>query len=73
VTIRFGAVPAHPQRVDDSGVLYQANADQFLLRLPKIAAYLVQNGDEIVIDRAPGATDDEVPLFLLGSCLGALL
>jgi hypothetical protein len=73
VTIRLGEVPVHLQRVDDGGVLYQANADQFLLRLPDIAAYLVQNGNEIVIERAPGATDGEVRLFLLGSCLGALL
>ena len=34
-----------------------------------VARYRVQNGTHITIDRAPGADDDSVRLFLLGTCL----
>ena len=73
VVINHGAVPEELEQADVSGVLYQANANQFLLKLKNVANYLVQNGNEIIIDRCPTTTDSEVRVFLLGSCLGALL
>ena len=65
-----------PERLEDplgEGVLYQARSNQFLLKLDHIAHFLVQNGNEIVVRRTPGSLDSDVRLFLLGSCLGALL
>lgn len=73
VSVRYGEVPRTLAEPVQQGALYQAGENQFLLNLDNIARFLVQNGDEIIIDRAPNATDDEVRLFLLGSCLGALL
>jgi len=73
VTIRFGDVPEELPPPFVKGVLYQAREDQFLLLLDGIARYLVQGGREIIIDRAPESNDDEVRLFLLSVCLGALL
>lgn len=73
VVIRDGEVPDQLEQADAVGVLYQANAHQFLLKLKNIANYLVQNGNEIIIDRCPDTTSSEVRVFLLGSCLGALL
>ncbi len=70
VRIRLGQVP---QELDDpvgTGVLYQAKPNEFLLRLDAIAGYYVTDGRDIVVEPVPGATDDEIRLFLLGSALG---
>jgi len=73
VHIRYGVVPENLEKPTAKGVLYQARPNQFLLRLEKIAAFLISNGSEVQIQRAPEATDDEVLLFLFGSAFGALL
>jgi hypothetical protein len=73
VKICYGHVPENLDNPQAAGVIYQAKDRQFLLKLDKIARYLVQNGNEIAIAPHPQATEDEVRLFLLGSCLGALL
>jgi hypothetical protein len=73
VNIRLGAVPQNLDSPICQGVLYEAKKNQFLLKLEDIASYWVQNGDEIIIAPHPEVTADEVRLFLLGSCLGALL
>ena len=73
VHIRYGQVPEALEDAVASGVLYQAKPDHFLLRLDEIGAFWVRNGDEIIIEPAPDATDDEVRLFLFGSAFGALL
>jgi len=57
----------------NSGVLYQAAPSQFLLQMPKIARYLVRNGNEIIVEPEPGSLAEEVRLFLLGTVWAALL
>lgn len=73
ITIRYGAVPADLVDPVGRGVLYQATANQFLLKMDGIARYLVRNGNEIVVQPAEGSLESDVRVFLLGSCLGALL
>lgn len=73
VIIRFGKVPLALPEPHGQGVVYQASPGQFLLHLEQIARYLVQNGNAICIEPAPYALEGEVRVFLLGSCLGALL
>jgi hypothetical protein len=73
VRIRYGAVPPGLENPAGRGVLYQADASQFLLALPDLARYLVQNGSEIVVEPQPGSLESDVRVFLLGSCIGALL
>ncbi|MBW7886441.1 MAG: hypothetical protein H3C34_28200 [Caldilineaceae bacterium] len=38
-----------------------------------MARYLVQHGNEIVVQPVPASLDSDVRVFLLGSCFGALL
>lgn len=71
VTLRYGEVPEQLETIEGRGVLYQANARQFLLKLDDIAHYLVQNGNEIIV--SPRGTVADMRVFLLGSALGALL
>jgi hypothetical protein len=67
VEIAFGTVPES----DHSG--YRATDDGTLLAVAKVGRYLIREGRQIVIDPAPGATERNLRLFLLGSAIGALL
>ena len=46
---------------------------QFWLTVPDIARYQVSEGREILVDPWPEVDEDSVRVFLLGSCMGALL
>jgi hypothetical protein len=72
VRVRVGHVPLEVEQSQAQGVCYQVTRERFLLNVEHIARYLVTNGNEIVVDRAPEASEREVRLFLLGSAWGAL-
>jgi hypothetical protein len=67
VEIGFGPVPA----ADHLG--YRATDEGTLLAVAKVGRYLIQEGRRILIEPAPGASERNVRLFLLGSAIGALL
>ncbi|MEM7116765.1 MAG: hypothetical protein AAF614_30310 [Chloroflexota bacterium] len=73
VTIRMGKVPLSLPSPKGKGILYEANEQQFLLKIDHIARYFVQAGNSITIDPRPEALSSDIRVFLLGSCLGALL
>ena len=52
---------------------YSAAGEGTLLTIPKVGRYLITGGREILVDPAPGASERNVRLFLLGSAFGALL
>lgn len=68
VEIGYGGVPPgeHPPG-------YSATPDGTLLSVAKVGRYLIRDGREIVIEPAPGASERNLRLFLLGSAIGALL
>jgi len=73
VIIRYGDVPDALPAPRKRGVRYQAAPGQLLLSVDGVARFLVLDGKEIVIARAPECDDESLRLFLLGSALGALL
>jgi hypothetical protein len=73
VSIRLGSVPEHLDNPTGKGVLYEASANEFLLKMIDVGRYWVRNGNEITIEPAAGADDNDVRVFMLGSCFGALL
>lgn len=73
VNLRLGQVPEQLETFTGEPQLYQMNESEFLLKLEGIASYWVKDGNEIVIQPAPGSLDSEVRLFLFGTCLGVLL
>jgi hypothetical protein len=73
VVIRYGAVPATLEGATGKGVVYQTTAKQFLLAMDGVARYLVQDGNEIIVEPAPAGLESDVRVFLLGACIGALL
>ncbi len=72
VRVVYGDVPDSIES-DKAGVVYQANPEQFLLKLDGVANYLVDGSEMITIERAPDSDDASVRIFLLGSCLAAVL
>ena len=73
VYIRYGSAPDSLAEAKAKGHYYEASPDQLLLSIERVGKYLISGGKEILIDRAPNVTDEEVRLFLLGSAFGALL
>lgn len=73
VLIRRGIVPCALEKATGKDEFYQPMASRFLLTLNDVARYLVQNGNEIIVEPAPNCLESDVRVFLLGSAIGALL
>lgn len=74
VSIRFGSIdknvlsdlrPLHPQVSVGPGALW--------LNIPDVAVYAVLGGHQVLIHPYPGADPGAIKLFLLGTCMGAIL
>lgn len=72
VTIKWGEVS--PQGLGIStGLFYQATEAALWLHVPNVARFLISNGNQITIDPVKGVDEDSIRVFILGSCMGALL
>lgn len=47
--------------------------DFVLFQVPKVATYLINNGNEIYVSPMVGSAEDQVRLFILGTCMGVIL
>jgi len=75
VTIRRGKVADHVGQLafTTSHANWQATKDIFWLHIENVARYLVRNGNEIWIEPASAARDEDVNAFLISSAFAALL
>ena len=73
VFVRLTPVPETLGGAGDRGPNWELAGDRFLLRVPKLARYLVTAGRTIDVELAPGATAADASLFVLGSAFGILL
>lgn len=73
VTIRLGPVPERLPDTSASGPTWQIAGKQFLLRIPDIARFLLNNGGEIVVAPETQATAADIPIFILSTVFGILL
>ena len=73
VTISIGKAPNTLENCQKKGVTYEIAPNEFLLSLKDIARFYVKNGDSIIIEKKDEKKDEDIQLFLLGSCLGAIL
>lgn len=73
VVIRRGEVPTELDGPIGRGVASQSTADEMLLTIEDVGRYLVSKGCRITVDPDEVASDHDVRVFLLGTCLGALL
>ncbi len=73
VTIRRGQVPDALPDPTASGPTWQIAGKQFLMRIPEIARFLLNDGSEIVVAAESEAADADIPIFILGTVFGILL
>ncbi len=73
VTIRSGAVPDALTNPGSTGLTWQIADRSFLLRIPGIARFLLNEGREIIYAAEPGGDPADIPVFVLGTVFGILL
>ncbi len=74
IHIQWGTVnPDGLERPLFKGVTFQANEESLWLSIPNVARYLIGHGKQITIEPCTRSDEDSIRLFLLGSCMGALL
>jgi hypothetical protein len=73
VTIRRGPVPTTLAGAEALGPTWQMAGKRFLLRVPKVARFLLSDGRDIAFEAEPGADDGDIPIFILGTAFGILL
>jgi hypothetical protein len=73
VTIRRRPVSAALLNTTASGPTWQIAGEQFLLRIPRVARFLLTAGKEIAFEAEPGADAGDIPTFILGTAFGILL
>jgi hypothetical protein len=73
VTIRGRAVPSAFADATASGPTWQIAGQQFLLRIPRVARFLLTAGNEIAFEAEPGADAGDIPTFILGTAFGILM
>lgn len=73
VHIKKGAVPSLPKNIMSCGKNKFLNSVQFFLDNNGIARYYVEKGNLIIFEPYEGSSIEEVKLYLLGSCFGAVL
>ena len=70
--IRAGEVP--DLNADESAASsFQGDQDRLLLDIKSVARFLILNGQEIIYSCHAGVDEDTLRLFILGSCMGAVL
>ncbi|MDX8394562.1 MAG: hypothetical protein R8K21_08285, partial [Mariprofundales bacterium] len=74
LTIKYGEVSAagleQPKKFTP---FFQCAKDNLWLNVPDIARFLISNGNSITVESAKNSDPQSIRLFLLGSCLGAIL
>ncbi|WP_066584576.1 HPr kinase/phosphorylase [Sphingomonas pruni] len=73
VTIRNAPVPFALDDPEMVGPTWQRAGDRFLLRIPDIARFLLEDGRSIAFEAENGADPQDVAVFLSGSVFGVLL
>lgn len=73
VSIAVRRLPPKYRQIIPHGSAWYGDDECFLLVLEKIGRFLVQDGQKIFIDPSPQSRVEQLRVFLLGSCMGALL
>jgi hypothetical protein len=71
--VRRGTVPMQLPNARFTGPTWQVAEQQILLRVPKVARFLVAEGREILFEPEGDSDESNWVIFLRGSALGALL
>lgn len=73
VHIVEGEVAAKFPRPADENSYWSEGKDSFAFRVKHLGAFWITNGNNITVQSGDMSTDEELSLFILGTCMGALL
>jgi hypothetical protein len=73
VAIRRGLVPVALQGATETGPTWEMAGEAILLRVPRLARFLITAGREISVEIEAGAKEYDATGFVLGSAFGILL
>jgi hypothetical protein len=72
VSIRLAAVPQRIANVVANESRWWASRDEYLLRVPEVANFLVRHGREVLVEPAPGALPADIRAYLLSPIFSSL-
>ena len=72
VSIRLAAVPQSIANVVANEGRWWASRQEYLLRVPQVANFLVRNGREVLVQPAPGALPADIRAYLLSPIFSTL-
>ena len=72
VKVMLGEVPEELEGAAAYGKFCWVSPSRYLLRIPEVAQFLVQNGDTVLVQLLGDAPAADVSTYLLGSVFGAL-
>ncbi len=73
ITISELNIPSSTTALINGSAFFSAKPGELVLQIPDVGQFWVTNGTHIQFERIPGVPDNDVKIFLLGSCLGAIL
>lgn len=59
--------------IADSTRFFYVKENYCLFKIPGVAIYLIRDGNKIIVSKFDGANEDQIRLYILGTCMGALL
>ena len=75
IFIKYGSVSQEGLSINChfKDLYYHVSEGEFWLHIPNVARFLVSQGNTIVVDPICVRDEDSIRVFILGSCMGALL
>lgn len=73
VDVSNGTVPDYLEKPEYVGISFESSKNQFLLKIPTVANFLISDGKRIIVNRFEGAELREVELFMMGSAFAVIL
>lgn len=61
------------KRLDAEVGIYNVKGNRVIFKIPQVAIFCIEEGNKILVSPAIGSDMDEIRLYVLGSCMGALL
>lgn len=52
---------------------YKIKPNWLMMHIPEVAIFCIENGNKITVSPFPEGLEDEIRLYILGTCMGALL
>jgi hypothetical protein len=73
ITVRLQPAPEALEGGVAGGPNWEMAGERVLLRVPRLARILIEDGRHIGVELAPGATERDASIFVLGTAFGILL